>query len=206
MFFKRLKLYKQKPKWIIVGLGNIGPRFSCTRHNAGFICIDALAAQNGMDFNLKAFNADCGYGKIGNTECLLMKPRTYMNKSGIAVEKAIKKFGITPENLLVICDDINFDVGILKIKRNGSSGGQNGVNSIIEHLDTQNFPRIKVGVGKIPAGKSIVDWVMSVFQPEEEYALSAAKSNAAQAAFDIVNGGINDAMAKFNSYKPQAKI
>lgn len=199
--FKYFRLNKFAPKRIIVGLGNIGPRYAHTRHNAGFLCIDVLAEKNGISFDTKAFDADVGYGKIGGAECLLMKPRTYMNRSGIAVAKAMKKYGIPPENLLVICDDVNFSVGALRIKRSGSSGGQNGMNSIIEELGTQNFPRIKVGVGKIPEGKTIVDWVMSVFQPEEEEALEHAKENAILVVHHIVNDDINTAMAKFNSAK-----
>ncbi len=198
---KYFKLKKLEPKWIVVGLGNIGARYKHTRHNAGFLCIDALAEKNGIVFDAKAFGADIGYGKIGDTECLLMKPRTYMNHSGTAVAKAMKKYGINSDRLLVICDDVNFSVGALRIKRSGSSGGQNGVNSIIDELGTQAFPRIKVGVGRIPQGKSIVDWVMSVFQPEEEEALSRAKESASVAVNCVVGGDIDEAMGKFNSSK-----
>ena len=140
------------PQWLVVGLGNPGKKYEKTRHNAGFMVIDRLADKHGIDVETKMFDALVGFGDIDGTDCLLMKPQTFMNLSGQAVTAAMKRYRMSPDQLLVITDDICFNVGSLRIRKNGSSGGQKGVNNIIQLLGTQEFARIKVGAGKRPEG------------------------------------------------------
>lgn len=186
------------PDWIIVGLGNPGGRYENTRHNAGFICIEHLAEKHRIKINTLAFDSKIGRGMIGNSDCLLMMPQTFMNLSGNAVQKASKRFGIKPERILVLSDDISFNVGSLRIRKNGSAGGQKGVNNIITTLGTQEFPRIKIGAGKRPEETETVDWVLSKFTFDELKMLSSVKESAACAVDEIINGNIELAMSKYN--------
>lgn len=199
MFWKRNKTNKEiTPEWIIVGLGNPGAKYESTRHNAGFICIDVLAERLGIKINEKRFDSLVGYGELGNKKCLFMKPQTFMNASGEAVIQAVEKYSVPTENVLVIADDICFNVGSLRIRRNGSSGGQKGVNNIIVMLDSQDFPRIKVGVGKRPDDVSTVDWVLGEFSEEDKGALREVAESACGAIEEIVTASIDSAMGKYN--------
>lgn len=186
------------PQWLIVGLGNPGKQYERTRHNAGFMAIDKLADEHGIDVDTKLFDALVGFGDIGGTDCLLMKPQTYMNLSGNAVTAAMKRYRMSPDRILVITDDICFNVGSLRIRKNGSSGGQKGVNHIITLLGTQEFARIKIGAGKRPEGMDTPDWVLSKFRPDEMEDLRSAIDSAAKAVDAIINGSIDNAMGKFN--------
>ncbi len=186
------------PDWIIVGLGNPGGRYENTRHNAGFICIEHLAEKHRIKINTLAFDSKVGRGMIGNSDCLLMMPQTFMNLSGNAVQKAAKRYGVLPERILVISDDISFNVGSLRIRKNGSAGGQKGVNNIITMLGTQEFPRIKIGAGKRPEDTETVDWVLSKFTFNELKILGEVKENAANAVDEIINGNFDLAMSKYN--------
>ena len=186
------------PDWIIVGLGNPGGRYENTRHNAGFICIEHLAEKHGIKINVLSFDSKVGRGMIGNSDCLLMMPQTFMNLSGEAVQKAAKRYGTKPDRILVLSDDISFNVGSLRIRKNGSAGGQKGVNNIITMLGTQEFPRVKIGAGKRPEDTEAVDWVLSKFDYSELKTLSEVKENAARAVDEIINGSIESAMSKYN--------
>lgn len=186
------------PEWLIVGLGNPGRKYVMTRHNAGFLCIDFIAERLGVDIGKKMFDSKTAFCKIAEKDCLLMKPQTFMNASGDAVIQAVEKYGIPPERVLVIADDISFGVGSVRIRKNGSSGGQKGVNSIIETLGTQNFPRIKVGAGKRPEDVSTVDWVLSLFAQDETESLNTATVSVANAVEEIVRGNFELAMSKYN--------
>lgn len=186
------------PDWIIAGLGNPGKKYEKTRHNAGFICIDALAEKYNVKINTLKFNALTGYADINGQKCLLMKPQTFMNLSGEAVAQAAAKYGIPAERVVVICDDVSFTVGSTRIRRSGSSGGQNGVNNIIFMLDTQEFPRIKVGVGKRPDDVTMVDWVLSEFSENELSIIKEAAERVAGAVHETVGGDIDAAMGKYN--------
>jgi len=186
------------PDWIIVGLGNPGGRYENTRHNAGFICIEHLAEKHGIKINVLSFDSKVGRGMIGNSDCLLMMPQTFMNLSGEAVQKAAKRYGTKPDRILVLSDDISFNVGSLRIRKNGSAGGQKGVNNIITMLGTQEFPRVKIGAGKRPEDIETVDWVLSKFDYSELKTLSEVKENAARAVDEIINGSIESAMSKYN--------
>ncbi len=186
------------PEWIIVGLGNPGKKYEITRHNAGFICIDRLAEKCGVKLNKLSFNALTANCSIGGTDCLLMKPQTFMNLSGEAVSAAAEKYNIPSERIVVIADDISFNVGTLRIRRNGSSGGQNGLNNIILMLDTQNFPRIKVGVGKRPESIPTVDWVLSEFGIDEMKIIKEVAESASLAVEEIITADVDSAMGKYN--------
>jgi len=192
------KKKKTTPEWLIVGLGNPGSKYEKNRHNAGFICIDTLSEKHNIKINTKEFNALTGYGVINGQNCMLMKPLTFMNSSGEAVLQATEKYNIPKERVLVISDDVSFSVGSTRIRRNGSSGGQNGLNNIILMLDTQEFPRIKVGVGKRPDGISMVDWVLGDFSEEDLKLIDEAAIRVSGAIEEIVSGSIDTAMGKYN--------
>ncbi|MBE6691932.1 MAG: aminoacyl-tRNA hydrolase [Ruminococcaceae bacterium] len=184
--------------WLIVGLGNPGVSYEITRHNAGFMCIDALAEKYRASVSLKKFNALCGECEINGKKCLLVKPQTYMNNSGASVAVFAKHYGIEPKNVLVISDDVSFDVGKIRVRRNGSSGGQNGLNSIIAKLQSKEFPRIKIGVGKKPEGWDMADWVLSNFKLDELDNLKPVLEKAVEAVPYVLEDDIDTAMQKFN--------
>ena len=186
------------PEWILVGLGNPGPKYTNTRHNAGFVCIDLLADKHHIRVDKGKFNALVGDGEINGHRCLLVKPQTYMNRSGLAVKACADFYHIDPDHLLVLMDDISFSPGSLRIRKDGSAGGHNGMKSIIEHLASQQFPRIKLGVGQKPESWDLADWVLSNFNAEEKASLKEAAENAVLAVEMIVNGQIEQAMSKLN--------
>jgi len=188
--------------FIIAGLGNPTDRYTNTRHNAGFRVIDELAKRNNIPLNNKKFNAVCGNGVIGGSKVLLLKPQTYMNASGESIRAAIDFYKLDPETeLLIIYDDISLDIGGLRIRAKGSAGGHNGIKSIIEHLGTQVFPRIKVGVGAKPAGFDLADYVLSVFPEAERETIQEGIEDAAKATELLLNEGIDAAMNQYNKKK-----
>ena len=200
--FKQLEKEKQPPtpvEYIIAGLGNPGTQYEDTRHNCGFMTAETIAENHNTEIKKLKFKALTCEVRLGEKRCLLMKPSTFMNNSGEAVGEAAAFYKIPPENILIIYDDINLDVGRLRIRSKGSDGGHNGVKSIILRLNSDNFPRIRVGVGKKPhPDYNLADWVLSRFTKEEGQLLEPALKNAAQAAELIVNGKITEAMNKFN--------
>lgn len=198
MFFK-----KPKPlgavEFLIVGLGNPGKKYEGTRHNAGFMAVEALAQTAGVRVNRVKFKSLCAEAEFAGKKVLLMMPQTMMNNSGEAVREALQFYKLPPENCLVICDDISLDVGTIRIRRKGSDGGQRGMRSIITLCGSEQFPRIKVGVGQKPHPEyDLAAWVLSRFTKEEApHVLSAAK-NAAKAAEMIVADNIDGAMNAFS--------
>lgn len=196
-------MYKESKKmFIIAGLGNPTDRYTNTRHNAGFRVIDELAKRNNIPLNNKKFNAVCGNGVIGGSKVLLLKPQTYMNNSGESIRAAVDFYKLDPETeLLIIYDDISLDIGQLRIRAKGSAGGHNGIKSIIEHLGSQAFPRVKVGVGAKPAGFDLADYVLSVFPEEERAAIQEGIEDAAKATELILNDSIEAAMNQYNKKK-----
>ena len=188
-----------KVEWLVVGLGNIGPKYENTRHNAGFLTIDALAAQYHCKVDRLKFKAMIGEALIGDVRCLLMKPTTFMNSSGEAIAEAMRFYKIPPEQVLVIYDDISLDVGALRIRRKGSDGGHNGIKSVTCETGSDTFPRIKLGVGKKPhPDYDLVAWVLSKFTPAERQQLDAAIDRACQAVPLMVSGQIDKAMNQYN--------
>ncbi|MDP2166710.1 MAG: aminoacyl-tRNA hydrolase [Thermodesulfovibrionales bacterium] len=182
--------------WAIVGLGNPGTGYSRTRHNIGFMVVDAVAVRHKIELKEKR-HCLSGTGAIDGAEAVLIKPLTFMNRSGLAVGEALRKFNVPPERLIVIHDDMDMETGKLKIKKNGSSGGHNGVESVIESIGTMDFVRIKIGIGRdmtIPAE----DYVLSRFKRAELPLIKAAIKTASDAVGTIVNEAIENAMNRFN--------
>lgn len=187
------------PEFIIAGLGNPGTQYENTRHNCGFMAAETLADIYKTPLKRLRFKSLTGEISIGGKRCLVMKPTTFMNNSGDAVEEAAVFYKIPPERILVIYDDISLDVGRLRIRGKGSDGGHNGMKSIILRLNSDNFPRIRIGVGKKPnKDYDLADWVLSRFTKEEGEKLETALSNSAKAAELIVEGKINEAMNLYN--------
>ncbi len=193
---------RKKPSsidYIIVGLGNPGRKYEKTRHNAGFIALDLLASKHGIRVDCVKWNALTGDGTINGHRCLLMKPQTYMNCSGEAVTQAMRFYKLTPEQVIVILDDITLDPGVLRIRRKGSDGGQKGMRSIIQLSGSDQFPRIKLGVGKKPhPDYELADWVLSEFTAAERKLLDEAAENAAHAVALMVDEKTDEAMNKFS--------
>ena len=184
---------------IIVGLGNPGGEYERTRHNAGFIAIDRLCDSLGVKCDRAKFKALTCEATIGENRVLIMKPQTFMNKSGEAVSEASRFYKISPDKIIVISDDASLPVGKLRIRAKGSAGGQKGLNNIIEHLGTQEFPRIKLGVGEKPHPEyDMVDWVLGKFPKEDFEALSKTVESVPSAVATMINGDITAAMNSFN--------
>ena len=185
--------------WIVVGLGNPGSRYESTRHNMGFLTVDKLAEVQKFSFNKLRFKAWTGTFSCGEDKVLVMKPQTYMNLSGEAVGEAARFFKVPADHVLVISDDISLPVGKLRIRSSGSAGGHNGLKNIIAHLGTDQFPRIKVGVG-IPQqeGYDTVDWVIGKPGKDEQALLIPALDKAVAAIPCLIQNGVQQAMNKFN--------
>lgn len=188
-----------KPTWLIVGLGNPGLEYAETRHNAGFLAITQLAKQHEIALSTMKFRSDCGDGMLGETRCFFMKPATYMNNSGEAVAAAAEFYKIPPERVLVLYDDISLPPGKIRIRRKGSSGGHNGIKSIIALLGSEEFPRVKIGVGEKPRKDyNLADWVLGKFPESDQEAMQQAFEQAGKAAELIVNGKIEEAMSQYS--------
>ncbi|HEZ7985402.1 MAG TPA: aminoacyl-tRNA hydrolase [Ruminococcus sp.] len=189
-----------KIEYVIAGLGNPGLEYEGTRHNAGFFVIDALAAELNEDVSRLRFKSKTAEVTINGKRCLLMKPTTYMNNSGEVIVQALEFYKIPVENLIVVCDDISLDPGKLRIRRKGSHGGHNGLRSICELTGSDDFPRIKIGVGKKPhPDYDLAKWVLGKFGKEDSEKLKTAASNAVQCIKLMVDGHTDAAMNKYNS-------
>lgn len=193
-------LFKSSPcEYLVVGLGNPGSQYEATRHNVGFRAVDALAKEAGVKIDRAKFQALTAQATVGGVRVLLMKPQTYMNLSGVAVKQTADFYKVPPERVLVLFDDIDLDVGRLRIRRNGSAGGHNGIKSIISSLGSQEFPRIKIGVGAKPhPDYDLADWVLSRFTLAEQKLLDPAIEHAAEAVPVIFTQGIERASSQFN--------
>lgn len=188
--------------FIIVGLGNPGKKYENTRHNAGFLAVDALADKYGICISEKKHKALCGTGIIEGHKVVLVKPQTFMNLSGESVRAVMDFYKIDPEEeMLVIFDDISLAPGNLRIRKKGSAGGHNGIKSIIAHAGTQNFMRIKVGVGEKPSGWDLADYVLGHFSEEDNDKLREIMPDILQATALMVQGDVDKAMNDFNAKK-----
>ncbi len=188
--------------YIIAGLGNPTLQYAGTRHNVGFDAIHELADSYHISMNIKKHKAICGKGIIEGESVLLMQPQTYMNNSGESIRAAVEFYKIDPkEKLLVIYDDISLAVGQLRLRAKGSAGGHNGVKSIIAELMTEEFMRIKIGVGDKPAGWDLVDYVLGHFDKEDRVFVDEGIARAAKAAACVITHGIQTAMNEYNSSK-----
>ena len=186
-------------EYIIVGLGNPEPKYDTTRHNAGFRAIDRLAENCGARINSLKHRALCGKAEISGKKVLLLKPQTYMNHSGEAVRSAADFYKVPPAKIIVLFDDCAIGVGEIRIRRKGSAGGHNGIKSLIEHLGTQDFPRVKIGVGEKPhPDYDMADWVLSGFSQTEFKAVCSRFVDVSKAVELIVSGETDKAMNLFN--------
>ena len=190
---------------IIAGLGNPGREYENTRHNAGFMVLDALADKLGADISERKHKALCGKAVIGGQKVILLKPQTYMNSSGESIRAAADYYKVAPEDILVIYDDISLAPGQLRIRAKGSAGGHNGIKSIIAHLGTQEFPRVKVGIGEKPPRMDLADYVLGHFSEGEKRIMADAVKEAADAVCEIVNVGIEQAMNDHNWKKSEGQ-
>ncbi len=185
--------------FIIAGLGNPGAKYTFTRHNAGFLAVDYMSQKLGFDVKRSRFRSLSGEAVIDGVRALILKPQTYMNLSGEAVGEAAAFYKLPPERVLVICDDISLPVGTVRIRAKGSAGGHNGLKSIIEHLGSEDFPRIKLGVGGKPSPEwDLADWVTGAFDDADKEKMFAAFGRAADAVPLIVGGDIAAAQGKYN--------
>ena len=184
---------------IVVGLGNIGAEYVKTRHNVGFMAIDYIAEKIGVKIDRLKFNAYVAEGNIGGKRVLLMKPTTFMNRSGVAIAEAASFYKIAPENIIVLCDEISFEPGLFRIRRKGSAGGHNGLKSVIASLGSENFPRIKIGVGQKPTPDyDLVNWVLGKFPDTAVKAISERYEDLYASAELIILDRCEEAMNKFS--------
>ena len=194
---------KANENWLVVGLGNPGREYEKTRHNAGFRALDLLAEDLGCKVDKLKFQGLYGQVNYRGTKIFLLKPQTYMNLSGRSVLQLSAYFNIPPQRIIVMFDDISLEPGRLRIRADGSAGGHNGIKSIIAELGSQDFPRVKIGVGgKAHPNQDLADHVLSTFSSLEEKALAVSLKNSADAALAIIDKGVPEAANRFNGSKP----
>lgn len=194
------KKFAQSVDHIIVGLGNPGSQYEQTRHNAGFIVLDTLAQKLDVKVDRLKFKSLCGFADYKDKKLLLIKPQTFMNLSGEAVVEAMNFYKLGAQDLTVICDDVNFEVGRMRIRRKGSDGGQNGLKNIIYLTGHDDFSRIRIGIGKKPhPDYDLAKWVLSRFSQDEMKAVCDTAKKAADAALMIALGETDKAMSRYNS-------
>lgn len=184
--------------YIIAGLGNPESKYDKTRHNIGFRLIDELAARNGITFSDRKHNGLVGKGIISGEKVILLKPLTYMNLSGECVGPAADYYKAEPENVIILFDDISLDVGRIRIRKKGSAGGHNGIKSIIAHLGSENFLRLKFGVGDKPKEMDLADYVLGRFSSQDEAVVSEGIKRACEAVECMIGEGCDAAMNKYN--------
>jgi PTH1 family peptidyl-tRNA hydrolase len=185
--------------WLVVFLGNPGPKYDMTRHNAGFMAADAMAEEKNVNINKARFKALTATCKIGDESVMLMKPQTFMNLSGEAVIQAVRFYKIPADHVIVVSDEISLPIGKLRIRTKGSAGGHNGLKNIIAQLGTDAFPRIRMGVGAPPhPDYDMADWVLSAFKNQDAVDMKEAARRAAQAVECYITQGADRAMNKFN--------
>ena len=194
---------RNNESWLIVGLGNPGKQYERTRHNAGFRAIDELAKELGCKIDRMKFQGLYGQCSYAGKKLFLLKPQTFMNLSGRSVLQISAYYNIPPQRIIVMFDDISLEPGRLRIRADGSAGGHNGIKSIIQELGSQDFPRVKIGVGAKPhPEQDLADWVLSSFSAGEEKALSASLPQAGNAALCVMEKGVPEAANRFNGFRP----
>ena len=186
-------------EWLVVCLGNVGEKYDNTRHNIGFEVADELGARKRVSIQKLKYRALTDTTELGGKKVLIMKPVTFMNLSGEAVGQAARFYKVPPERVLVVCDDTALPPGKLRIRLSGSAGGHNGLKNIIQHLGTDKFPRVKIGVGQKPhPDYDLADWVLGKFQGEDRKTMNEAVKKAADAVECLLKEGAERAMSKFN--------
>lgn len=192
---------KQKPTWIVAFLGNPGTKYAKTRHNAGFLAADVMERELGVKINKLKYKALITTCTVGKASVLFMKPQTYMNLSGESIGEAARFYKIDPAHIIVVLDEMHIPAGKLRIRTKGSAGGHNGLKSIISHLGTEEFPRIRIGVGepaKVQDGDEVIDWVIGNVPPEDMKRIERAAEQAAKAVLCYLQEGADAAMNNFN--------
>lgn len=196
-----LRIFKKSGGYdfLIVGLGNPGLQYEKTRHNVGFRAVDALCKSAGVTCDRRKFQSLTADIKIGEHRCLVLKPQTYMNNSGAAVLEAVNFYKLTPEQIIVISDDVSLDVGRLRIRQKGSAGGHNGLKDIIELIGSEEFPRIRIAVGQKPhPDYDLKDWVLGKFPKVQEKTVEEVIALAADAIECIIKRDVSTAMNRYN--------
>ncbi len=189
---------------LIVGLGNPGRSYAGNRHNIGFVCLSYFARAHGIQLDRKQGQARTGVGEIAGSRVVLAKPQTYMNSSGESVSRLVKKFKVNTGDLLVIHDDLDLPLGKIRIRNGGGSGGHKGITSIISRLETTDFMRLRVGIGRPVVGaaeiseEDIVDYVLGDFTPDEKQVMTGVIPRVSEAVHCILTEGLAAAMAKYN--------
>lgn len=184
--------------YIIVGLGNPEAKYDNTRHNIGFKTIDYIAEKYNISMDFVKHKAVCGKGIIDGNKVIIAKPITYMNLSGESIRQLVDYYKIDEDELIIIYDDIDLNVGAIRLRRKGSAGGHNGIKSIISHLGSEQFSRIKIGVGSKPKGWDLADYVLGKFKDEEKEDVDKAVKSASDACVAIMNNDMTYAMNEFN--------
>ena len=202
MFFKKKNTQEV---WIIAGLGNPGPEYEDTRHNCGFLALDKLSEKLNILINKKKFKADYGEGKVDingkEVKIVLLKPFTYMNNSGEAIEQAVNWYKTDSAHLIVVYDDIDLAPGAIRVRPKGSAGSHNGMKSIIKHLADEEFPRVRVGIGKKPEKMDLAAYVLGHFSKDDLEIMDKSFSAAAEASLCIIKKGAERAMSEYNGKK-----
>lgn len=191
--------------YLIAGLGNPGKEYETTRHNVGFMTIDCLADKIGCDVTTRKFLGFTGSGMLAGEKVILLKPQTYMNASGESVRAAADFYKLEPDHVIVIYDDISLDVGSVRIRAKGSAGGHNGMKSIIAHLGTEAYPRVRIGIGDKPPRMDLADYVLSHFSGAELETIRDAVKDGADAVEILIRDGVQAAMNKYNKVKKSAE-
>jgi PTH1 family peptidyl-tRNA hydrolase len=187
--------------WLVVGLGNPGDEYAATRHNAGFMLVERMARAWGVPLRGRLFRARTGVARRGEEDVLLVLPKTYMNRSGLAVRAAMAGKGIPPERLVVVYDDLDIPLGEIRIRKKGQPGTHKGMISVAGETRTDEFPRIRVGIGPLPGGRDAADFVLEPFKRDERPSLEKSLEAAGEALEMILDGAIDRAMTRFNHHK-----
>lgn len=196
--FKKIFNNRNEDSYVIVGLGNIGPEYDGTRHNMGFMAIDALAKKLGISVTKHKYQGILGEGKYEGRKVALVKPSTYMNLSGNCVSQIMNRYKISEDRLIVIYDDIDIAAGLIRVRSKGSAGSHNGMKSVLSVTETDEFPRVRIGIGKNPPDTDLVKYVLGHIGKEEADVLKKAVDKAAEAALIIIKDGIERAMSICN--------
>ncbi len=184
--------------YLIVGLGNPEEEYSNTRHNMGFDTINKIAKQYNIEVNKNKFKGLCGSGIIENKKVILLKPQTYMNLSGESIKETMDFYKIQQENLIIIYDDIDLEAGIIKIRKKGGPGTHNGMKSVISNIETQEFARVRVGIGKPERKEQLIEYVIGKIPDKDQKILDEATTKSKEALIEIIKNGVDIAMNKFN--------
>jgi PTH1 family peptidyl-tRNA hydrolase len=188
--------------WLVVGLGNPGEEYAATRHNAGFLLVQRVAAARGVALRGRIFKAKTAVLRDGPEDVMLALPQTYMNRCGLAVKAILKGRDIPPERLVVVYDDLDLSLGEVRVRKAGGPGTHKGMISVVNETGTREFPRIRIGIGPLPAGRDAADYVLAPFERAERPLLERSLGEAEEALTLVLAGGLERAMTRFNRRRP----